>query len=106
MKVVPVALLSLLATTAFARPPGPPPPPPDQVLADNADELGIDAATLAEATRIVEAARPELDALHQAMHERRKAVMDEVMQLLTPEQQESLRELLPPPPHHRPPPQR
>lgn len=109
-------LLPFLALPALARPPGPPPhrpPPPHEILAKHADDLGIDDAIVEEARQIAEAARPELDALHDQaraamdkVHEREEQVMDEVLDLLTPEQQAKLEALKPagPPPHRPPPP--
>lgn len=105
----------LLTLSAEAQPPGHRrPPPPHEILADNAEDLGIDSSTLAEANRIAEAARPELEALHEearasheAVRERQKQMVDDLMALLTPAQQAEFKALLPkPPPERRPPPRR
>jgi Spy/CpxP family protein refolding chaperone len=101
------------------RPPPPhgPPPPLDEVIADLAGEIGIDAATVQAIRDIVQAARPEFELLHQALrdafdagdrdaarqlHEelraKHEAVMAQVEALLTAEQREALRRALPPPP--------
>ena len=73
-------------------------PPPHVLLLEHADELGIDAATAELIEQIAEEGR-ELG--RDASHEDRRAVMDEIMGLLTEEQVEAAREILPPPPGER-----
>lgn len=83
-------VVALIATSAFARGPGGPggpgaceghhPPPPHVVIEQNAEELGIDEATVAEITAIAEGARPRFDALHEEMksfHDSLRALRDE-----------------------------
>ncbi|MFK7931527.1 MAG: hypothetical protein AB8H79_25330 [Myxococcota bacterium] len=112
------ALLMLLTPAlAQAQPPHHrpgPPPPPHEILQAHAAELGIDAQTIAQAKEIADDARPDMEALHEqarashdAVRERHEQVMQEVMELLTPEQQTQLEALMPkPPPRRGPPPRR
>jgi hypothetical protein len=123
-----IGLVLVLASASAARaqpqppqggPPCPPggPPKVDVMVAEHADELGIDAATVDEIREVVAAAEPELEQLHQALREsvqrgdrdafaqadgalreKMRAVMEQVKALLTAEQWDALRRLLPPPP--------
>jgi Spy/CpxP family protein refolding chaperone len=133
--VFPIVLVASLALASAASaqpqpprggPPGPPPGGPPklgELVAAHADELGLDAATVASIRRLAEASEPELESLHEAMrsameggdreaieaagralHERMRSLMDQVRALLTDEQWEALRTLLPPPPPDGPPP--
>jgi hypothetical protein len=112
----------LLAPLAMAQPGGDRPcgpegegdrQPPHELIFENADELGIDQPTLDAMADIFEANRPEMEALHEAirdadeadrqalieeLHELGRGTMDEAMALLSPEQQDAVKELLPPPP--------
>lgn len=120
-----LALLAALALSglAFAGPvceeggPGPGHGPrPPEIIAENADKLGIDTATADEIQAIFDDAEAELRALHdavrdaapadreaaaEALHDQEKAVMEEVLALLSAEQVEALKALLPPPPPRR-----
>ena len=131
-----VSMVALLAGIAFAsnagaqpRPPhdGPPcgpggPPRLEEIVAEHADEIGLDAATVDAIQQIVADASADLEALHDAMrsaidggdedaireahealHQAMHAVMEQVRALLTDGQWEALRQFLPPPP---PPPER
>ncbi len=119
MKTTVLLLLATLSTTAFARPgpSGDERPPPHEILIENADELGLDDETIDEITAIAEANREDMRELQaaadsedarQQLHEAGRALMDQIMALLTEEQREAARELLPPPPEHgeAPPPRR
>jgi hypothetical protein len=87
------------------------------IVAEHADEIGIDAATVDAIRQIVAAAEAELEQLHQtlrqavqsgdrdafaqadrALREKMRAVMEQVRALLTVEQWDALRRFLPPPP--------
>ena len=69
-------------------------PPPHVLLLEHADELGIDDATAELIEQIAEDAR-------ETRREDRRAVMDEILGLLTEEQVEAAKEILPPPPGER-----
>lgn len=126
---LPLAALALvlLAGPALARPGGDhggervgpghgPPPPLSEILAENADEIGLDDATLDQLMALLEAREPELKALHEELRAARQAgeapdeslrermrtsqqaLMGEVEALLDADELEALRQLLPPPP--------
>lgn len=74
---LPLVLVGLWAGSAMAQPEPPDgrpphPPHPDEVLVDQAEELGIDEETLAEIKGIVGDARPTLDELHAAVRDERR----------------------------------
>ncbi len=77
-----IALMLALSTTAMAQPPprgGPPGPRLHEVLAERADEVGIDDATVAEIQGIFEANKDEAEALHEALkaeHDAMRELMD------------------------------
>lgn len=106
-------LATLISMQAMAAPGerGDRPDPPHVVIAQNADALGIDEATLFDIQETVDAARPAMEALHEtaranrgdeasreALHTARRELMQDIMFLLTPEQQDAVRDLLPRPP--------
>ncbi len=111
-KILTVLVMGMMIGVAQARPgegpSGDRPAPPHEILIENADALGLDAATIAEIQAIAEASRDRMEALHEsarqdesaraAMHEAGREVMEEILSLLTEEQREAARELLPPPP--------
>jgi len=131
MSLIAFVLAFAAASAASAQPqppPGGPPCPPggppkvDELIAEHADEIGIDAATVEAVRGIVAAAKTELEQLHQAvreaarngdreafaqadtaLREKMRAVMEQVKALLTAEQWEALRRFLPPPPPPPPP---
>ncbi len=81
------------------------PPPLDELLADHAQDLGLDATTLDTVLAIVDAHADTLESLqqqgrdaHEAIMEEQRAVMDEIAAVLSDSQLEALHELLPPPP--------
>lgn len=92
-------------------------PPAHEVLLDNADEIGLDDATVARIQALADATRADMDQLreaaelargtdaersiHQAMRERGRALMDQIRGLLTDEQWAAAQEILPPPPDGR-----
>ncbi len=102
--------LFLILPFALASPPAeaPCPPggaPPHEVLLESLDELGVDAETQALMEVLVAEHREEVQALggpgELDPEERRaggRALMEELMSMLDPDQREAARELLPPPP--------
>lgn len=108
MKKLALALVLALPALAFAddrgqRPPGPPPgPPPGVALPDALEDADLDPRTLARAQALLAAARPELDALREALHEREHQLLDDVRASMTEAEWERVKEGLPRPPEGRP----
>ncbi|MDI7267672.1 MAG: hypothetical protein QME96_06730 [Myxococcota bacterium] len=114
--------VAFVGRSALAQPrpgEGPPRPPPiDRIIAEHAQEMGIDAAVVADIQALVDAAKPGLDALHEQLRqvyeeggtaqeflriqrtlwERQRALIEAIQAMLTPEQWERLIRYLPPPP--------
>lgn len=108
MKKLVLALALVLPALALAddrgqRPPGPPPgPPPGVVLPQALEDADLDPRTLARAQALLAAAKPELDALREALHEREHQLLDDVQASMTEEEWARVREGLPRPPEGRP----
>lgn len=88
-------VFSVAFTPAFAAPPGPPP------LDTTLDELALDAPTRAAVDELLLEARPELDALHDALRDREEQLLDDVRSRLSEADRARLDAALPPPPPAR-----
>ncbi len=87
----------LLVALALAAPPDRPPPPPPP-LEEVLEAVGLSDGQRVAVETLIREARPELEALRATLHDRERALIDDIEALLSPQQQEDLRAALPPPP--------
>lgn len=121
MNSILVALVAVLAAaTASAQPQPPPPhgpPPLELIILHFADQIGLTADQVAQIESILEPARSEMEALHEAirdaitsgeaadfvaadraLRERQSQILADVLAVLTDAQWHALQQVLPPPP--------
>lgn len=91
----------LVSGVALAHPPEGerphgPPPPPHAVLIHEADDLGLDAETVARLEALVD--ESGVRELAEELHRTEKELVDSMLAELTPAQREAAKAVLPPPP--------